>query len=73
MFIDLYDSFIEETRKRKKQNKVLIQIHRLYNIQLSKGKPLDRTPKGVHPRREIVLLFFYPNIKKAIKTFIIHV
>ena len=36
----------------------------LYNLMIdaifmmSKGKPLDRTPKGVHPRREIVSLFF---------------
>lgn len=36
---------------------------------MSKGKPLDGTPKGVHPRREIVSLFFYP-MKKQLSIFV---
>ncbi len=37
---------------------------------MSKGKPLDRTPEGVHPQREIVSLFYFPIMKKILSIFI---
>ena len=39
-------------------------------IKVSKGKPVDRTPKGVHPRREIVSLFFISIMKKQLSIFV---